>query len=665
MRKVLLVVPFLLSIMACSNLPKEYASFEDYPVYKGNDLEAVYAPEKTSFRFWSPAAKAVRLNIYEEGIGGQPIEVHELKYDKDGTWIASIKKDLKGRFYTFQIFMNGKWYSETPGIWAKAVGVNGNRGAIIDMKETNPTGWENDKRPALKSFTDAVVYEVHMRDFSVSPNSGIKNRGKFLAFTEIGTVNAYGQKTGVDHLKELGITHVQILPSYDYASIDETKLNENNYNWGYDPENYNVPEGGYATDPYNPISRIKEFKQMVQSLHNNGIRVIMDVVYNHTSAGADSHLNLSAPGYFYRFNADGSWSNASGCGNETASEREMVRRFIAESVKYWVNEYHVDGFRFDLMGIHDIQTMNFIRAELNKIDSTITIHGEGWSAGDSPLPYEKRAVKQHTKELNGIAVFSDDLRDALKGSWANAKEPAFVAGMTGYDESVKFGVVAATQHDQIHYGLVNYSKEAYANNPSQIINYVSCHDDLCLVDKIAFSAPIGATEKELRNFDKLAQTVVITSQGVPFIYAGEEVLRNKQGVHNSYQSPDNINQIDWNFKKSNQDIFDYYKGLIQLRKEHPAFRMPTTEMVQKNLRFISVDQPCVVAYTLDNNANGDSWNRILVVYNGNRRTITLNIPQANWIVVCNGDEVNLKGIFKQNKTELRVPASSAMILYKE
>jgi pullulanase len=663
----LLVVSVItLCLMSCNNLPKQYASYDDYPVYEGDDLEVIYTPKKTKFRVWSPAAANVKLNLYNEGLGGETIEVKELTCDVDGTWVATIDGDLKGKFYTFQIFQQDRWWDETPGIWAKAVGVNGNRGAIIDMSETNPEGWDDVKRPEMVHFTDAVLYELHVRDFSVGPESGMQHKGKFLAFTETGTTNAAGKKTGIDHLKELGVTHVQLLPIYDYASVDETKLDENQYNWGYDPKNYNVPEGGYSTDPFNPASRIKELKEAVKSLKNNGIRVIMDVVYNHTFWGVESHLNLTAPGYFYRFKEDGSWSNASGCGNETASERAMMRRYIIESCKYWVNEYKIDGFRFDLMGIHDIETMNLLRAELDKIDPTITIHGEGWTAEwDFPLPFEKRAIKQHANQLNNIAVFSDDIRDAIRGTWDNNKVPGFMAGVHGYEESIKFGVVAATQHNQVNYDSVKYAKSPYANNPTQVINYVSCHDDLSLHDKIIYSAPEGITPTEKRRINKLAQAIVFTSQGVPFIYAGEELKRDKQRVHNTYQSPDSINQIDWSFKTINYDIFEYYRNLITLRQQHPAFRMPTQEMVQKHVRFIPVYEPALVAYTIDGNANGDSWRRILVIYNGNRHNVSMEIPVENWVVVANGEDINLNGIFKHNKQYITVPASSAMIMYAD
>ena len=664
MKKSILMLVIASVLIGCSSNYKKYKSFDEYPVYNGNDLELTYSATGSKFRVWAPTADEVKLLLFDNGIEGAAYMMKNMHRSKNGTWVVAVSGDLKGKFYTFQIKTGEKWLNETPGMWVKAVGVNGKRAAIIDFNETNPEGWEKDKRPELKNVADIALYELHVRDFSMSPNSGMKNKGKFLAFTEQGTKNTAGQATGIDHLKELGITHVHLLPSYDYASVDETKLNENKYNWGYDPLNYNVPEGSYSSDPANPVARIKEFKQMVQSLHRANIRVVMDVVYNHTFVGEESHLNLLAPGYFYRFNKDSTWSNASGCGNETASERPMMRKFMIESVVYWAKEYHVDGFRFDLMGIHDIETMNAIRAALDKVDPTIVIYGEGWTASGSPLPEEKRAVKKNAKQLKGIAVFSDDIRDALKGSWMHSEIPGFVSGTDSLEESVKFGIVGGVQHSQIDYTKPIYSKEPYVNSPLQSVNYVSCHDDMCLVDKLRQSRPKGATEDEIIKFNKLTQTVVYASQGLPFIYAGEEIYRDKKGVHNTYQSPDSINQINWDNKTKYIDIFNYYQGLIALRKAHPAFRMTTQDMVQKNLKFLDMKTPNVVAYTLDNNANKDSWKQILVIFNGNRKPVGLEIPEGTWNVVCYNGAINPAGVLMQAKGQkLNVPASSAAIMY--
>ena len=658
--KFFLTLSFVISFTNCYCQPKPYTSFDKYPIYKENDLGVTYTPQETLFKIWSPNAESVKINIYEQGIDGQPCAIYIMKASKKGTWVYCIKENLKGKFYTFQIKHRGEWLNETPDIWCKAVGVNGDRGAIIDMTETNPEGWNTDKRPEMKSFTDAIIYEVHMRDFTIASNSGSHYPGKFLGLSENGTRTSEGSKTGVDHLKELGITHVQILPSYDYASIDETKLHENHYNWGYDPKNYNVPEGSYSSDPYNPGTRIKEMKEMIQSLHKNGIRVIMDVVYNHTYVSEKSHLNLMVPGYFYRFHEDGSWGNASGCGNETASERAMTRQFIIESIKYWINEYHVDGFRFDLMGIHDIETMNAIRVAVDKIDPSISIHGEGWTATGSPLAETYRALKEHAPQFHPIGVFSDDIRDAIRGNWMDGNKGGFVVG-NGYENSIKFGIVGATAHPQVDLANIVHSKTAYATSPVQTINYVSCHDDPCLVDKLKEIAPV-ATEKELIAMNKLSQTIVFTSQGVPFIYAGEELFRTKQGVHNTYKSPDSINQIDWSNKTKYHDLFDYYQGLIALRKGHPAFRMSNAQMVKECLKFEKAEDN-VVAYTLNNKANGDTWSTIFVLFNGNTTAINYPLTTGTWTAVCYDGKININGL-QQFNNQIQVPASSAVILFQ-
>lgn len=662
--KMLWITLLVLILMSACGKPV-YNSYDEYPVYEGKDLELTYTPQASTFRVWSPNADQVKLLLYNDGIDSAVYQVENMNRSEKGTWKLKLDGDLKGKFYTFQVKIGEKWFAETPGMWVKAAGVNGKRAAIIDLNETNPEGWELDRRPPLEDATDAIIYEVHMRDFSISPTSGIKNKGKFLAFTEKGTKNAAGQATGIDHLVELGVTHVHLLPSYDYASIDETRLEENKYNWGYDPLNYNIPEGGYSTNPYDPATRIREFKQMVQALHRAGIRVIMDVVYNHTFTGEDSHLNLLVPGYFYRFNADLTWSDASGCGNETASERPMMRKFIIESVLHWVNEYKVDGFRFDLMGIHDVETMNQVRAALNKIDPSILVYGEGWTASGSPLAEDQRATKVNARKMDGVAVFSDDIRDALKGSWMHPEVPGFVSGTDSLEEAVKFAIVGGVEHPQVDASKSVHTKVHYVNHPTQVINYVSCHDDLCLVDKLREARPEGATDQELKRFNKLAQTVVFTSQGIPFIYAGEEVYRDKKGVHNTYQSPDSINKINWDQKSSHFDIFEYYRDLIRLRKEHPAFRLTTREMVQQHLKFLDTSAtPNVVAYTLNGNVNGDKWRDILVIFNGNRKSVKVTVPRNDWELVVHDGIINLNGMGLVQDTTIWVAPSSATILKK-
>lgn len=631
---------------------------------KETTTELSVGPAGAEFTLWSPLAEAVEIRLFDNGESGEPYKVVNMKRNsRDSLWHAEIPGNLYGKFYTFRIKEQGKWLDDTPGISAKAVGVNGKRAAIVDLSQTDPEGWENDRRPPLENYTDIVIYETHFRDFSIDSTSGIRNRGKFLSLTEEGSRSPQGEKTGIDHLKELGVTHVHLLPSFDFGSIDETTLEQNRYNWGYDPQNYNVPEGSYSTDPYTPEKRIREMKEMIQALHRNGIRVIMDVVYNHTYDINHSNFTQTAPGYYYRHNPDGSYSDASGCGNETASEKERMRRFIVESVKHWAEEYHIDGFRFDLMGIHDIETMNQVAAALKEIDPTIFVYGEGWTAGPSPYPADKRALKAHVSQMKDVAVFNDDLRDGVKGSFKDGTSKGFATGEPGLEESIKFGIVAATQHPDIDYAKVNYSDAPYAHEPHQSINYVSSHDDLCLTDKLIASNP-GASTEQLLRFDKLAQTIVFTSQGVPFIFNGEEIFRSKQGVHNSYQSPDSINRIDWNNKTVYKELFDYYRKLIRLRKNHPAFRMSRSEDIRKNLHFLDLGVRNIVAYTLNNHANGDSWGEILVLFNGNLQNEQVDLPDGDWTIVCRDGEIDERGLGKSTGGKTTIPASSAWIMWK-
>lgn len=640
-------------------------SYDKYPCYYGEDLELVYTPEQSVFTLWAPSAGQARLNLYAAGEGGEREEQLEMNKADDGTWRVEVDGDLKGKFYTFQIEKDGNWLDETPGIWAKAVGINGDRAAIIDWSETNPEGWEEDRAPELKMYSDAILYELHHRDFSIAPNSGVKNKGKFLALTETGTKTPDGDASGLDHLKELGVTHIHILPSFDFATVDETKLEENNYNWGYDPKNYNVPDGSYSTDPANPAVRIREFKEMVKSLHENGLRIVLDVVYNHTASTDHSNFDLTVPGYFYRQNPDGSYSNASGCGNETASEREMVRRYIIESVKFWAKEYHIDGFRFDLMGIHDIETMNRLREELMKIDPSIIVYGEGWLAADSPLPPEQRAVKDHVGQMEGIAVFCDDFRDGVRGSTFDEQNAGYASGnIDGHYEPVKFGIVGGTQHPEVNYDGLLYSSGPYAAAPSQVVNFLACHDGYTLVDKLKLSVQGEHAEEEIPRIDKLAHTILLTGQGIPFIRGGEEIMQDKQGVANSFNSPDSVNQIDWSFKSKNRDVFDYIKDLIALRKAHPAFRIPTVEGLQQWLHFLDPGDSGVIAYTLGEYANGDEWKEILVAYNGNRHEASIHIPEQEWTVVCRDGQINADGLDQTAGGDISVAPSSALILYR-
>lgn len=649
----------ILPLMA--SMPAYADGYDSWPTYNGNDLELSITPQGTQFTLWSPTAEAAQVLIYPTDRNSAATDTLQMAKSDKGTWRASLPGNNYGKFYTFRIRHNGKWLKETPGVWAKAVGTNGERAAIIDFATTNPEGWSSDKGPELKVINDAVIYEMHHRDFSVHPSSGIVNKGKFLALTEQGTTNPTGEKTGIDHLKELGVTHVHILPSYDYNSVDEANLPSNQYNWGYDPFNYNTPEGSYSTNPTDPATRIKEMKEMVQALHKAGIGVVMDVVYNHTANNDDSNFSLTAPGYYYRHRADGSYSDASGCGNETASDRQQMRDFIVNSVKYWAKEYHIDGFRFDLMAIHDTETMNEVARALKEINPSIFVYGEGWTAGDSPLPVEKRALKENVSKMEGIAVFSDDIRDAVKGHYSNAADRGFATGKPGNEETVKIGIVAATAHPQVDYSKGNNSKFPYASSPKMIINYVSCHDDLMLTDKLAKSMP-GSTEAERQRAARLAQTIVFTSQGTPFMWTGEEIFRDKKGVHNSFKSPDAINAIDWTLKHKNLEQFNYYKELIKLRKAHPAFRMTTAKDIAKHLVFDKVNTPNLISYSIKDNANGDEWKEIKVIFNGSAEPQAVKVARGDWTVIAEDGKIAADGLGTSKGGKLTVAPTSALIL---
>ena len=610
--------------------------------------EVSYSPRQTTFKLNAP--KKPTLRIYEAGRGGNAIKKIKMKQTAENVWEATVSGDLKGKFYTFDI---GR--GETPGVFAKAVGINGHRGAIINMQTTNPSGWNSDHRLALKSPADLIIYEMHHRDFSIDPSSGLVNKGKFLALTE---------QKAIRHLEELGINAVHILPSFDFASIDEANTTTPQYNWGYDPQNYNVPEGSYSFDAEQPTRRILEFKQMVQALHKAGIRIILDVVYNHTFDIKGGNFDRTFPMAYYRYTADGKPSNGSGCGNETASEKPLMRQFILESMKYWADEYHIDGFRVDLMGIHDIETMNLIRKELSSIDPNIFIYGEGWTAGTCAYPTEKLALKAHIKQMPGIAAFSDEIRDALRGPFSDEKQASFLGGIAGFEESIKAGIAGMIAHPQVDYTKVNYTKEPWANEPTQMIAYVSCHDDMCLIDRLKASIPEAAYDmEEVIRLDQLAQTVVFTSQGIPFMLSGEEMLRDKKGVHNSFNSPDEINHLDWNNLKKYPQVFAYYKGLIQMRKSHPAFRLGSAELVRKHLEFLPTQQDCLVAFRLKNHAGGDKWNNIYVVLNGNTDLQSVNIPKGKYTIVANNGVINEAGIGEMEGGEVMIDAQTALILH--
>lgn len=662
MRKVwALYLSAIVCLYSCAKKETVYQSIDDYPVYEETNLWVQHTPEATEFSLWSPLAQEVALRLYKEGVGGEAYQIEYLKEELPGLWKLKISEDLNGVYYTYQVKIANEWLLETPGIYATAVGVNGQRAMVINMDNTNPENWAADKGPTIKTPNQAIIYELHVRDITIHPNSGSGHAGKYLGLVEEGAKGPDGVSTAIDHMKELGITHVHLLPAYDHYSINESKLDSPQFNWGYDPQNYNVPEGSFSSDPFQGEVRIREFKQMVQKFHENGIGVILDVVYNHTGRTEESNFNQELPNYYYRKNEDGTWSNASGCGNETASDRAMARKFIKESVLFWAKEYHLDGFRFDLMGIHDLTTMNEISLELKKLNPQIMVYGEGWTAGGSPLSEDQRATKKNTINLVDAAAFSDDIRDGLKGSVFDDKSTGFVSGASNTEESIKFGVVGSISHPQIDYKAVNYSDTAWANEPWQAVGYVSCHDNHTLFDKLKISRP-DASKVQIEAMDKLANAVVLTSQSIAFLHAGEEMLRTKGGEHNSYNKPDSINRIDWQWKVDNKNVFEYYKSIIALRKNHPAFYMPNAEMVRTHLSFLPTS-PGLVGFTIKGNANNDRWKEILVYYNANTQSKPIEI-EGEWTVAVWADQVNEDGI-KKASGKLSIPAMAMFVAFKE
>ena len=620
MKLILILMPLCINFLYCKAQNKT-ASF---PMYTGNDLGLTYSSKQSKFRIWAPSASRAQLKLYHQPLGGEAMQTIVMKKAAQGTWTASLPGDHQGTYYIFCIEYKGKWLDEVPDPYAKAVGTNGKRAMIVDLKKNNPNGWVNDHSPVVKSTTDAIIYELHIRDASISASSGIANKGKFIGLTETGTKNKEGLATGLDHLIELGVTHIHLLPSFDYNSVDEADTVKQQYNWGYDPLNYNAPEGSYATNAADGSIRIKEFKQLIKAFHDKGLSVVMDVVYNHTALTGQSNFNQLVPGYYYRQTTDGKLSNATACGNEMASEKAMMRKFMLESVLYWVKEYHIDGFRFDLMGVHDIATMNMISKELHKIKPGIILYGEGWTAGASIVPDSLRALKKNAARLDRIAVFNDDIRDGIKGSVFDKADKGFVSNKAGMEESIKFGIVAACQHPQVRYSKVNYSKAPYAKTPSGIITYAECHDNNTLWDKLSISAK-DATREERKNMHQLALSIVLTSQGISFLHAGTEFLRSKKGVENSYNAPDSINAIDWGLKTINNDVFTYVQQLIKMRKAHPAFRMQTTAQLQSSIHFFDAAPKGVVGYQINGAAVKDSWRQIQVWFNGSavEKTILL------------------------------------------
>lgn len=650
-------------IFLCTSCVENYIddnSLEIFPSYAGSDLGLSYSEEKSTFKVWSPVASSIELKLYKTGEGGEPIKTYPMIKAEDGVWKLTINENLEGKYYTYQSVISDITKKEVVDPYAFAVGINGNRTAIIDWEKTNPEGWNGDKTARLESINDIIIYETHVRDFSIDESSGMKHKGKYLAFTERNTKSPQQVTTGLDHLVELGITHLQLLPVFDFASINEENPDE--HNWGYEPKNFNVPEGSYSTNPFNPYQRIKEFKQMVQALHENNIAVIMDVVYNHTFDTEIVPFNHLMPDYYYRQKSNGSYSNASGCGNELATERIMVRKYIVESVKHWVRKYHIDGFRFDLMGAIDMETMVQIRKELDEIDPNIFIYGEGWTIGKAAFPENKRAVKKNVKWITRVGAFNDDFRDGIKGSLSLEEGTGFIFGNSGAEESLKFGITAAAFHPEIDYNKINYSEGPWAKDPSQSVNYVSSHDDLTLWDHILLFNS-NADKEELIKMHLLSNTLVLTSQGIPFLHAGVDFLRTKQGINNSFNASDSINRLDWERKSEYLYVYEYYKNLIALRRAHPVFRMKNQTDISNYLHFFDTDHQNLIAYSLDGFAVNDPWKNVIVVFNGNPFAVEISLPPGLWRVALQGS------IFYKEHNEVPgervfIPPIGASIYYK-
>lgn len=626
--------------------------FDNLFYYGGNDLGNMYTPQETKFRLWAPTASEAKLVTYKKWNDKIGTEINMQQGEK-GTWKAELKGNQKGLFYTYKVKIGDKW-TEAVDPYVRAASVNGDKGAVIDLEETNPKKWKANKKPKFKNPEDAIIYELHVRDLSIQPESGIKQKGKYLGVTEKGTKGPEGVKTGLDHMKDLGVTHVQFLPIFDYASVNEENLNEPQYNWGYDPKNFNVPEGSYSTNPFEPTVRITELKQMIQTLHDNNLRVVMDVVYNHMYNAAESNFHKLVPGYYYRYNEDGTLANGTGVGNDTASERKMMRKFMVDSVTYWAKEYNLDGFRFDLMGIHDYETMNEIRKAVNQIDPSIILHGEGWDL-NTPLAAELKANQKNAEKMKGIAHFNDNIRDGLKGSVFEEKENGFVNGKQNMEDRIKKGITAGIDYD---------TNSSTYQDPEQVLTYVEAHDNHTLWDKFELTNP-GDSEEVRKQMHKLSSSILLTSQGIPFLHAGQEFMRTKYGDHNSYKSPDSINQMDWLRRAAFNNEVEYMKGLIDLRKKYPAFRMTSAEQIKKYVAFIDVPKN-VVAYTIDGKGSGNKSEYFMVAHNANREAVDITLPSKGpWKVLVNGKQAGSKTLYVVHDNKIKVPALSSLVLKTE
>ncbi len=648
-------------LLAMSTSTRAFLQSASFPVYEGTDLGITWTPRQTTLRVWAPTADEVVWHLYADDLGDSRLARIPMCRDVQGSWVATLEGNYDGTYYTVQARFGSRWGAEVPDPWVRATGANGLRGMIFDPAAAEPQGWDRDRRPPLDAFEDIVIYELHLRDLSVHPASGIRHKGRFLGLSETGTTTPAGTPTGLDHIAALGVTHLHILPMFDFASLDETAP-QAAYNWGYAPQHYNVPEGTYATDPHDGRVRIREMKTMIQAIHRKGLRVVMDVAYNHLFDAARSSFEQLVPGYFFRRQADGSYSDASACGNETASERPMMRKFIVESVSYWARTYHIDGFRFDLMGIHDLETMRAVRRALDQIDSTIFVYGEAWTAAASPLPDTLRALKANIPKLDGIAAFCDEIRDGIKGHVFTPDDTGFASGKPGLKESIKFGIAAAGAHPQVRYQQVNYSTSPWTRDPAQCIVYVSCHDNHTLWDRLALARP-DLPEADRMRMHQLALTIVLTSQGVPFLHAGSEMLRTKQGVENSFESPDTINQIDWTRLERYPSVHTYVRELIALRKAAPHFRMPDAATIRQHLSFLHDDHPNRLGLRLIDPTGGrHPWRELIIWYNGTPHATTYPLPAGKWLLLAYDGKARAGGMTTLPTQTAKVAPWSATIV---
>ncbi|WP_052476713.1 type I pullulanase [Jeotgalibacillus campisalis] len=623
--------------------------FDEEYFYDGDDLGNTYTEEQTDFKVWAPTASEAKLVTYEAWDDTAGTET-DMEKDEKGTWKASLTGDQDGLLYTYKVKIGDEW-REAVDPYIRSTSVNGDKGAVIDLEETDPEGWDEEQGfEASPNPEDAIIYELHVRDLSIQPESGIEQKGKYLGVTELETTGPEGVRTGLNHIKDLGVSHVQFLPIYDYRTVDETNLDTPQFNWGYDPKNYNVPEGSYATDPYDPDVRVKELKQMIHSLHEENLGVVMDVVYNHMYAVNESNFNQLVPGYYFRYNEDGTLANGTGVGNDTASERNMMEKFIVDSVSYWAEEYNMNGFRFDLMGIHDTDTMNAVREALDEIDPSIIVLGEGWDL-NTPLDPERKANQKNAEDMPRIAHFNDTLRDGAKGSvWEDA-DPGFINGKQGMEEIMKQSVAG---------GFDYADSTATYRDPDQVVQYVEAHDNLTLWDKLEKTNP-DASEMDKKAMHKLGSSIVLTSQGISFIHAGQEFMRTKGGDHNSYQSPDSVNQLDWERRAEFDEEVEYMKGLIDLRQRFEAFRLTDADEIEERLHFTKAPRN-VVAYTLEEKKNRN----LFVIHNANKGAKVVKLPgKGPWKVLVDSDNAGTKILNIRHGNSMKVKGLSSMVLLKD